>query len=110
VDSFHGRPIDPPMTLALTAPQLEAHLHAQAADSAAMYPDVDPVTAAYRLFLVHLDEMIITRAMPGSRITLVDGGLLVFPERPADPLPPLDPHGEYVWTSEPPDGGRAPGS
>ena len=108
VSSFHGRPIEPPMTLALTAHQLEAHLGASADDSAAVFPEVDPVTAAYRLFLVHLDEMIITRAMPGSRITLVDGGLRVSPERPADPLPDLDPHGQYVWASEPPDGRRPP--
>ena len=110
VRTFHGRPIEPPMTLALTAQQLTAHLEDSADGAADVFPEVDPVTAAYRLFLVHLDEMIITRGMPGSRITLVDGALRVSPERPADPSPDLDPHGQYVWTSDPPEGPRPPRS
>jgi hypothetical protein len=102
ITSFSGRPVEPPMTLALAGPQFTAHLEALAADSADAFPEVDPVTAAYRLFLVHLDETIITRAVPGSRITVTLGRWAVDPERPPDPLPDLDPDAEYVWASEPP--------
>ena len=106
--SFRGEPVDPPVTLALTDRQFAAHLQAMAPDAAEVFPDVDPVRAAYRLFLVHIDETVITRAAPGSRITLVDGRLRVEPERPADPLPDLDPDAEYEWRGEPPGGRRRP--
>jgi hypothetical protein len=106
ISGFHGRPIEPPIELVLTGQEFTAHLEAMAPDSAAGFPDVDPVTAAYRLFLVHLDETIITKAMPGSRITLVNGTLHVDPERPPDRAPDLDPAGEYVWAGEPPGGRR----
>lgn len=106
IETFHGRRIEPPMRLAFSGAEFAAHLKSHAPDAAAVYPDADPVTAAYRLFLVHLDEAIITRAMPGSQITLVEGNLSVDPQRPMDPLPRLDPEGTYVWASEPPAGRR----
>lgn len=103
IEAFHGRRLEPAVDLAFSGAELVAHLEANAADAAAVYPDTDAVTAAYRLFLVHLDEAVITRAVPGSRITLEQGGLRVDPRRPADPLPHLDPDATYVWASEPPD-------
>jgi hypothetical protein len=106
ITAVHGRPIEPTIELAVTDADLIGHLEGNAADSAAMYPDVDPVTAAYRLFLVHLDAAILSKSMPGSRITLAAGHLRVDPERPADPMPDIDPDATYVWAGEPP-GGRS---
>lgn len=106
IEAFHGRLLEPAVHLAFSGTELVAHLESTAADAAAVYPDADAVTAAYRLFLVHLDEAVITRAMPGSRITLEAGSLRVDPQRPTDPLPRLDPGATYVWASEPPGGRR----
>lgn len=108
VNTFRGEDVDPPIMLAFSGPEFDEHLAANAADAAAMYPDVDAVTAAYRLFLVHLDTALITKAVPGSRITLDEGHLNVDPQRPSDPPPVLDPNATYSWVSEPPSGRDRP--
>src|SRR3954467_3551514 len=56
VRSHHGRPVDPAIFLELTDEQFARHLAQSSGSAGEVFPDVDPTTAAYRLFLVHLDE------------------------------------------------------
>jgi hypothetical protein len=55
-----GRPLPWPMRLHVTPDSFGRTLREAAATSAGAFPDVEPLEAAWRLFLVHLDEAIAT--------------------------------------------------
>ncbi|NMO93204.1 hypothetical protein [Actinomycetospora sp. TBRC 11914] len=55
-----GRRLPWPMRLRITPDSFGRVLRDAAADSAGAFPDVEPLEAAWRLFLVHLDEAIKT--------------------------------------------------
>lgn len=55
---------DPPVRLALTDASLRRALLAMAPDAQWAFPDVGPVEAAHRLFLVHLDEEVAAATAP----------------------------------------------
>jgi hypothetical protein len=79
-----------------------------ASDAAFVFPDVAPLEAAYRLFLVHFDEVLATSAMPSSEIRLVKGNLRADPARqPTKEEPPGDPE-DLVWTGFAPSGDPDP--
>ncbi len=103
---IHARgeePFDPPVRLVASDVALRAHLAAMADDASEVFPDVEPMQAAYQLFLVHVDEELATHAVPGSVMRLGDDGWHTAPLRPPDSfdLPPDG--GPYVWTSHMPD-------
>ena len=62
---FDHRPLPVPLRLHITATSFGDHLRAAAPDAAVVWPDVQPVEAAWRLFLVHLEEAVRT-AKPGE--------------------------------------------
>jgi hypothetical protein len=68
---FDHRPLARPLRLHLSAASLGEHLRAGASDAAAVWPDVPPVEAAWRLFLVHLEEAVRT-AKPGETELVLD--------------------------------------
>jgi hypothetical protein len=70
-----GEAWDTPVRLALTDDELRRHLLSMADDAREVFPDVDAVQAAYRLFLVHVVEKLATAVVAGSRITLGPHGL-----------------------------------
>jgi hypothetical protein len=96
VRSHHGRPVDPAILLELTDEQFARYLARSSGSAGEVFPDVDPTTAAYRLFLVHLDEELDTKVVPGSRITIRGGGLRTRPERPVETWDLPDSEG-YTW-------------
>ncbi|WP_369132247.1 hypothetical protein [Modestobacter sp. I12A-02662] len=82
VRSHNGRPVDPAIILEVPEEEFARLLAPSSEDAGIVFPDVDPTTAAYRIFLVNLEEELATKAMPGSRITIHGGGLRTRPERP----------------------------
>ena len=63
--AFNHRPLPTPLRLHITAASFDKHLRTMAPDAALLFPDVDPLEAAWRLFLVHLEEAVRT-AKPGE--------------------------------------------
>jgi len=99
---IHARgdePFDPPVRFVASDADLRAHLAVTAEDAHDVFPDVDPLQAAYQLFLVHIDEELATRVVPGSEMRLSDGLWHTSPLRPPDAfdLPPGG--GPYVFMS-----------
>jgi hypothetical protein len=52
-----------------------------------VFPSDDSVEGAYKLFLVHLDEVVATLKPGQTEIRLVDGHLQSFPEPTHEPPP-----------------------
>jgi hypothetical protein len=96
VRSHNGRPVDPAIILDVTEEQLARLLALSSESAGIVFPEVDSTTAAYRIFLVNLEEELATKAMPGSRITIHGGGLRTRPERPSETWDLPDPDG-YTW-------------
>lgn len=76
-----GETWNPPARLVLTDDELRRHLLSTANDARDVFPEADAVQAAYQLFLIHLDEVLATRAMAGSRVMIGPRGLAVDPAR-----------------------------
>jgi hypothetical protein len=75
ITALDGRRLRAPMRLHVTPETFGRHLRAVAAGSAGAFPEVSPVEAAWRLFLVHLDETVQT-AKPGeTELVPVPSGL-----------------------------------
>ena len=96
VRSHNGRPVDPAVILQVTEEQFARYLAESSDDAGIIFPEVDSTTAAYRIFLVNLEEELATKAMPGSRITIRGGGLRTRPERPIEKWDLPDSDG-YTW-------------
>jgi hypothetical protein len=103
IHRLHGVPVEPPMVLALAEEELQRHLATLADDAVEVFSDVGPAEAAYRLFLVHLDEVFAMQAMPSSVISLTAGGLQARPARPDVVIDGLTPGERYEWTSRRPE-------
>ncbi|MDD7939334.1 hypothetical protein PHK61_12995 [Actinomycetospora lutea] len=58
--AFDHRPLPVPLRLHITPESFDDHLRTLAPDAALLFPDVDPLEAAWRLFLIHLDEAVQT--------------------------------------------------
>ncbi len=59
ISVYEGRRLDPPVRLFVTAEDFDALLRVMADEGVQeLWPDVEPIIAAYRLFTVHLDEQI----------------------------------------------------
>jgi hypothetical protein len=101
--SGFGETWDPPVRLAVTDAQLRERLLSMD-DARDVFPDVDPLQAAYQLLLVYLAGELATSAMAGSRITMGAGSFDVDPVRELEPWPHLDPDGDHAWIAEPPHG------
>lgn len=69
--TFDHRPLPVPLRLHITPASFDEHLHGMAQDAAHLFPDVDPLEAAWRLFLVHLEEAVRT-AKPGETELVLD--------------------------------------
>lgn len=65
ITTFGGRSLSQPMHLHVTPSSFGPLLRSSANESAGAFPEVEPLEAAWRLFLVHLDEAIQT-ARPGE--------------------------------------------
>lgn len=78
--SYRGHRLERPTVLTVSPDTFTAYLEATSTDAAGAYPEVDPVTAAYRLLLVHLDEEFLGLDGPPTAIR-VEGDRLVI-ERP----------------------------
>jgi hypothetical protein len=92
-----------PAELLLDDAQLQEHLRTLATDAALEWPNRHPMDAALGLLIVHLDEALATTAMPGSKLTISDGGIAAEPARPFPDVSAL-PHGpEYEWRASRPD-------
>lgn len=65
LSELDGRQLSTPLRLHVTPETFGPHLRATASDAAEAYPDIHPAEAAWRLFLVQLDEAIQT-AKPGE--------------------------------------------
>ncbi|MFC5136985.1 hypothetical protein ACFPK1_01960 [Actinomycetospora rhizophila] len=68
---FDHRPLPVPLRLHVTPAAFDGHLRAMAPDAALVFPDVDSLEAAWRLFLVHLEEAVQT-AKPGETELVLD--------------------------------------
>lgn len=65
INALEGRTLSQPMCLRVTPESFGRLLRDSAGTSAGAFPEVEPLEAAWRLFLVHLDEAIQT-ARPGE--------------------------------------------
>ena len=68
---FEHHDLEPPLTLHVTPAALGRHLRVMAPLAAGAFPDVPPIDAAWRLFLVHLAEGVWTAA-PGDPIFTIE--------------------------------------
>lgn len=62
--------LQPPLHLHLTPAVLGRRLRCTAVDASSVFPDVEPVHAAWRLFTVHLDEAIRTAGVGRTELVL----------------------------------------
>lgn len=62
---FDHQPLPIPLRLHITPAGFDQHLRSMASGAALLFPDVDPLEATWRLFLVHLEEAVQT-ARPGE--------------------------------------------
>ncbi len=65
----------PRVTVTISEADLAAHLAALESDALDAFPGTQPAEAAYRLFLVHVDELINTCDHDELDIQLIDGEL-----------------------------------
>lgn len=70
--AFDHRPLPTPLRLHITPGSFDDHVRKTAPDAALVFPDVDPLEAAWRLFLVHLEEAVRT-AKPGETELVLAG-------------------------------------
>lgn len=72
--AFDHRRLPTSLRLHITPASFDWHLVSMAAGAATLFPEVDPLEAAWRLFLVHLEEAVQT-AEPGETelVLAVDG-------------------------------------
>lgn len=68
---YDHRALPSPLHLHVTPISLGEHLRSGAPGAAHAFPDVTPIEAAWRLFLVHLDEAVRT-AKPGETELVLD--------------------------------------
>lgn len=66
---------EPPLRLHVTPGSLGSRLRSKSAEAAGAFPDVDPVVAAFRLFLVHMEEAVRTRQPDQRELVLSDDGV-----------------------------------
>lgn len=78
---FDHRSLSPPLRLHATAVTFGPHLRAAAPEAAGSYPDIHPVEAAWRLFVVQLAEAV--RAAAPDETELVLDGTGVLARRPS---------------------------
>lgn len=76
---YGGERQTPPITLYLSPEELDRHLEAIQSDAQAVYPHDSPRTAAYKLFLVHLDETILMRETDATEVRLIKGDIKAVP-------------------------------
>jgi hypothetical protein len=69
--AYDHRPLPTALRLHVTPASLGQHLRAAAPGATYSFPDVQPIEAAWRLFLVHLDEAVRT-AKPGETELVLD--------------------------------------
>ena len=69
--AFDHRPLPTPLRLHMTPVSFDEHLRTMAPDAALLFPDVDRLEAAWRLFLVHLEAAVRT-AKPGETELVLD--------------------------------------
>lgn len=68
---FYHHPLPTPLRLHITPGSFGQHLRTAAPGATYAFPDVQPIEAAWRLFLVHLDEAVRT-AKPGETELVLD--------------------------------------
>ncbi|GAA4933092.1 hypothetical protein EV188_103670 [Actinomycetospora succinea] len=68
---FDHRPLPTALRLHVTPTTFDEHLRGMAPGAALLFPAVGPLEAAWRLFLVHLDEGVRT-AKPGQTELVLD--------------------------------------
>ena len=71
ITAFDHRPLPTPLRLHITPAAFDEHLRTMAPEAALLFPDVDQLEAAWRLFLVHLEEAVRT-AKPGETELVLD--------------------------------------
>lgn len=98
ISAFEGQPLMQRMHLHLSAESFGPFLRSTAARSAAAFPDVEPVEAAWRLFLVHLDEAIQTAAPGETELVPTPDGVESF--RPDMTRVPATSEQEEQWVDQ----------
>lgn len=76
---FDHRPLASPLRLHITPAAFDQHLREMAPAAAHVFPDVDPLEAAWRLFLVHLEEAVQTVKPGETELVLDPTGVLSQP-------------------------------
>lgn len=76
---FDHRPLPTPFRLHITPGSFGQHLRAVAPGATYAFPDVTPIEAAWRLFLVHLDEAVRTAKPDETELVLHRTGVLSRP-------------------------------
>ena len=91
VSAWRGEILTPPVRLNVSDESLARYLDAHPTGATAVFPDVDPRTAAYRLLLVHLDESFVG-GVP-AEVVVDAGGVRLIGVRPRSALVVLDEQG-----------------
>lgn len=88
ITEFDHRRLDQPLRLQLSPTTFGAHLRRGGSDANGLYPDIPPLEAAWRVFIVHLDEAVRTARPDETELVLVRGGVLSRrPDGTRTPLP-----------------------
>lgn len=99
---YEGRPLDPPVRVFMTAQGFDTYLRSMAMaeeDMRFVFPDVEPIIAAFRLFTVSLDEEILRSGRILTELRLTEKGLQATSvDLPRGTLDPAS--GPYQWISE----------
>lgn len=98
IGAFEGRSLMQPMHLRVTPASFGPLLRSTAEQSASAFPDVEPEEAAWRLFLVHLDEAIQTAAPGETELVPTPSGVDSF--RPDMTRVPPTPEQESHWEDQ----------
>jgi hypothetical protein len=102
--SIRGRRVDPAIRISLSEAELLSILTRDAQEASAVFPDVSPLRAAYRLFVGDLEELLDMVTPETSEIRIVSGNLQLYPRREsaAGDLANVNGDAAYRWDPESP--------
>jgi hypothetical protein len=103
VEGFKARHRPTPVLLRVEPTAVAQYIARMASSAEALYPDLEPMEAGYRLTTIHLDEELDATLPPLQEISFEGDGIRTVPvEAWVDALTDVPP-GDHRWTTTRPD-------
>jgi hypothetical protein len=101
ITSYQGKVVTPPVLLTVTETDLAQWLEYAGDDGADVFPDVHPSMGAYRLLLMHIDEVLAKDERP-RELRVSPEGVTTVPEKVSQPIvSPISAEGDLHWVAYP---------